>query len=169
MDKSLKSLGLIFIAFLSLIMLNDTLLAQSKVENKLGKIYNSTIGVYQNIESSPINTSDYQATPIRLSGVLNKKTEDSTFNWKSLGPYGGGVGGFFVFPNGDLLAYSNEVYRSNDHGEYWTTYSAPGGGFINKNGIVYCAGNEILFKSTDNGMTWQSSGTIPSGAFFILY
>ncbi len=88
----------------------------------------------------------------------------SNLNWKSLGPYGGSISGFYKFPNGDILAFTaGGVYRTNDHGESWVWYLAPGYDYLtNSTGVIFCSRHGNVYSSTNNGITWETSAKIDS-------
>ncbi len=77
--------------------------------------------------------------------------------------------------NGDLIAGTagQGIYRSTDNGSFWSVYAGlPGASvaafFLHPNGTVFAGTFSGLYRSTDGGVSWISSGLGQSANAFAL-
>ena len=88
-------------------------------------------------------------------------TAQSVF-WKSLnGPEAGSVKRLLSLPEGRMIAVIQNagLFSSSDYGDHWQQLSVPGGGIRGiagnmSNGNIYVIASN-LFRSTDNGASWE--------------
>lgn len=114
-----------------------------------------------------------RALPAPMQAVLPLQPTDAGNDWVSVGPFGGDVTDLAVNPIQPLSVYATAgtPFYSSDGGTNWTPMDAlllKAGGPINAiecaaNGVLIATGTYVygkVFRSTDNGSTWQSR-TIP--------
>ncbi len=107
--------------------------------------------------------------------MLNQNKEGN--EWNSLGPYGGDVLDIAVSPidTSIVIAAAGFPYISNDGGSTWQIMenlfslapSGIGSVEINSDGVMFASGPYIyykIFRSSDNGLTWQQKSTPVNGA-----
>ncbi len=92
-------------------------------------------------------------------GALIYNMDQNSFNYFSNGMSSSTIRCILPMKNGELLVATDadSLYISNNNGatwtptyNYWTRYMKQ-----TNNGVVYCAANSGIIKSTDYGKTWQ--------------
>jgi photosystem II stability/assembly factor-like uncharacterized protein len=128
------------------------------------------------IAQSPTNTDIYgrrAATPANAPSVHSPSAPSAGNEWVPVGPFGGDVTDLAVSPTVPLsvFAAAGNPFASSDGGTTWSaieplsTLASGSVGAIEAaaNGTLIATGtyvNSKVFRSTDNGVTWQNR-TIP--------
>lgn len=101
------------------------------------------------------------------------------FLWESVGPEGGSVSDFAYRGSNltgiyaSLGGYPGSVYKSDDFGDTWTrigVIEGPAYGIAldpSNTETVFVSSRNVIFKSTDDGLSWNSYQFIPTDTFVV--
>ncbi|HNX38512.1 MAG TPA: hypothetical protein PKI15_09145 [Candidatus Cloacimonadota bacterium] len=146
-------------------------------------IFSAAYGTYVSSETGE-EVPGYQSQ-IPDDQFLPPTDEQSTRDvgsWTGNGPWGGNVRGLTTDPYDNLHVFAacgssltnqeGGVFASTDGGETWVPTTLPRKQYnamaasLNEPGVFYAASRTGLYKSTDNGATWNIVG--PTSAYYIL-
>jgi len=123
-----------------------------------------------------VNKDDYIFAGTRGQGVIYRSTDDGeTWEVKSSGYISPHCWAMGQNKDGNVLvageAFYGRTFRSTDNGDSWT-YTAPLSAIsfaVDSINNIYCGTFNGLYKSTDNGLTWEPTGltNVPVNAILI--
>ena len=143
-----------------------------------GETWNKIKSLPYNIEVYAlfINKEDHIFAGTRGQGVIYRSTDDGeTWEIKASGFTSPHCWAFGQNKEGSVLvageAWFGRTYRSTDNGDSWT-YTAPLSGIsfaVDSINNIYCGTFDGLYKSTNDGLTWDPTGltNVPVNAILI--
>jgi len=125
-----------------------------------------------------LTNPDYQELP-----ASNETSSRDVGEWTGAGPWGGNVRSIITDPSNNLHVFAacgfnlatlvGGIFASTDGGINWQSTTLQGkpfyalAGSASETGIFYAGARNGLYKSTDNGATWNTAGTGMSSVFIL--